>query len=257
MTATGDSPANPSPEAAAARLVDEVVLGCRILASEGQGDLVWGHVSARDPAGRGAWLKAAGWGLEEIDADRVHLLDRDGLVVEGTGRRHAEFPIHLEVLAKRPDIGAVVHSHARAAVAFGALETPLRPLSHEGTLFVPPDVARFRLTGDLILTAALGQAVAEELGERNALLLINHGLVAVGRDVPTAVMTAILLERACGTQLLAMAAGELRRWSADDEAVAKREHCYPEPLIRQAWEYLVRRLEPAASGAATGTAPGS
>jgi L-fuculose-phosphate aldolase len=220
----------------------DVALGCRVLASAGQNDFVWGHVSARDPADRGAWLKAAGWGLEEIDSERVHLVDRAGAVIAGDGRRHAEYPIHLEILAARPDVGAIVHTHPRGAVAFGALETPLRPVSHEANLFVPPDVARFRRTGDLILTGELGRAVAAELAERNALLLVNHGIVAVGADVPTAVMTAILLERACQTQLLAMSAGELRRWSDDDEARAKREHCYPPQLIRQAWDYLVRRL---------------
>jgi L-fuculose-phosphate aldolase len=220
----------------------QVALGCRVLAAEGHNDFVWGHVSARDGADRGAWLKAAGWGLDEIDARRVHLVDPQGVVIEGGGRRHAEYPIHLEVLAARPDVGAVVHTHPRAAVAFGALETPLRPVSHEATLFVPPDVARFRLTGDLILTPELGRAVAAELGQRNAVLLVNHGIVAVGPDVRTAVMTAILLERACQTQLAAMAAGVLRRWSDDDEARAKRTHCYPPELIGQAWEYLVRRL---------------
>jgi L-fuculose-phosphate aldolase len=221
----------------------EVALGCRILGNEDQGDLVWGHVSARDAEGRGAWMKAATLGFEEVGAENVLLVGRDGEVLAGEGRRHAEYPIHTEVLAARPDVGAVVHTHAPHAVAFAALDVPLRPLSHEGTLFVPPDVARFTKTGDLILTAELGGDVAEALGDRNALVLVNHGIVAVGPDVPTAVLTAILLDRACRLQLLAMAAGELQCWSDDEEALAKREHCYPPPLLRQAWDYLARRLE--------------
>ncbi len=229
-------------DATAERLRETVALGCRILGAEEQGDLVWGHVSARDPDGRGVWMKAATLGFEEVAPEHVLLVDRDGAILEGEGRRHAEYPIHTEVMAATPEVAAVVHTHAPAAVAFAALDVPLRPISHEGTLFVPPEVARFTKTGDLILTAELGRDVASAIGERNALLLVNHGIVTVGPDVPTAVMTAVLLDRACRMQLNAMAAGELRRWSDDDEAVAKRAHCYSPELLRQAWDYLGRRL---------------
>jgi ribulose-5-phosphate 4-epimerase/fuculose-1-phosphate aldolase len=219
-----------------------VALGCRILGAEQQGDLVWGHVSARDPDGRGVWMKAATLGFEEVTAEDVLLVDRNGEVLEGGRRRHAEYPIHTELMAAAPLVGAVVHTHAPAAVAFAALDVPLRPISHEGTLFVPPDIARFTKTGDLILTSALGADVAAAMGDRNALLLVNHGIVTAGPDVPTAVMSAVLLDRACRMQLDAMAAGELRRWSDDDEALAKRAHCYGPDLLRQAWDYLARRV---------------
>jgi L-fuculose-phosphate aldolase len=226
----------------AEELRETVALGCRILGAENQGDFVWGHVSARDPDGRGVWMKAATLGFEEVGVENVLLVGRDGEVLEGAGRRHAEYPIHTEVLAAAPEVGAVVHTHAPAAVAFAALDVPLRPMSHEGTLFVPPDVARFTRTGDLILTRELGEAVTAAIGDRNALLLVNHGIVTVGPDVPTAVLTAILLDRACRMQLTAMAAGELRRWSDDEEALSKRAHCYGPELLRQAWDYLGRRV---------------
>jgi ribulose-5-phosphate 4-epimerase/fuculose-1-phosphate aldolase len=48
------------------QLRKNVALGCRILATEDQGDFVWGHVSARDPGGRGIWMKAAGFGFDEL-----------------------------------------------------------------------------------------------------------------------------------------------------------------------------------------------
>ena len=127
---------------AASRKVEElrraVSLGCRVLAREGHGDLVWGHVSARDPEGRGVWIKRAGLGFDEVWPDDVILVSPGGEVVHGEGRRHAEYPIHTEVAAVRGDVGAVAHTHAPHAVAFGALDRPLLPLSHEGTLFVPP-----------------------------------------------------------------------------------------------------------------------
>jgi hypothetical protein len=44
-------------------------------------------------------------------------------------------------------------------------------------------------------------------------------------------------------QLTVMAAGGLATWSSADESLVKREHCYPDPLLQGAWDYLVRRLE--------------
>lgn len=219
-----------------------VSLGSRILGQEDQGDLVWGHVSMRSEEGPGVWMKRATIGFEEVGPDDVMLVDPDGNVLHGEGRRHAEYPIHTEIMAARPDVNSVVHTHSHHAVAFASLEVPLRPISHEGTLFVPPDVPRFTLTGDLILTRELGQAVATTLGDRNAVFLVNHGIVTAGPDVPTAVMIAIIMDRACRTQLTAMAAGIIRSWSNDEEAMAKREHCYPPQLLRQAWDYMARRL---------------
>jgi L-fuculose-phosphate aldolase len=224
-------------------LRSQVALGCRILGLEDQGDFVWGHVSARDPEGRGIWMKAATLGFDEIRPDDVILVGWDGEVLAGDGRRHAEFPIHTEVVRSRADVMSVVHTHAPYSVAFASTEQPLRPLSHEGTLFVPPAIARFTKTGDLILTPELGRDVAAALGERNAIFLVHHGIVTVGPDVPTAVMTAVLLERACRAQLRAAAAGGPRTWSSDEEALAKREHCYPPQLLQQAWDYLTRRAE--------------
>jgi L-fuculose-phosphate aldolase len=221
-------------------LRDQVALGCRILAREDQGDFVWGHVSARDPEGRGVWMKASGWGFEEVGREEVILVSWEGEVLEGDGRRHIEYPIHTELMRSRPDVGCVVHTHAPWSVAFASTEQPLRPVSHEGALFVPPDVPRFTKTGDLIVDAALGEDVAATVGDRNAAFMVNHGIVTCGADITTGVMTAVLLERACRTNIRAIAGGGPVVWSSDEEALAKRDRCWSPQLLRQAWDYLAR-----------------
>jgi L-ribulose-5-phosphate 4-epimerase len=205
-----------------AELRRDVALGCRILAGEGHDDFVWGHVSARDPDGRGAWMKASGVGFEEVRDDDVILVDRSGEVLEGDGGRHIEYPIHTEVLAARPDVGAVAHTHADHSVALAAAGEPLLPVSHAATLFVPPAVPRFTLTADLIQTPELGRAVAQTLGGEHAVFLVNHGIVTTGDDVADAVVRAVILERACSVQLKVRAHGGTPSWSPDDEAMAKR-----------------------------------
>jgi L-fuculose-phosphate aldolase len=222
-------------------LREEVARGCRALHLAGLGDLIWGHLSARDPDGRGTWIKAAGSGFDEVTSEDVVLIDRAGTVLVGDGRCPIEYPIHTEILAARPDVGAVVHAHPAHAVAFMATGAPLRPISHDATLFVPPDVPRFTETGALVRTAELGGRLAATLGPHPAAFMHHHGIVCVGRDVPAAVMAAALLERSCRLQLLAAAGGGVATWSSDDEARAKREMCWPESQLHGGWAYLARR----------------
>lgn len=222
---------------------DLVALASVVLAGAGQSDLVWGHVSVRDPHGGGVWMKAAGWGLDEVTPDRVVLVSPEGEVLAGEGRRHIEYPIHTAVMAAREDVACVVHTHAPAPNAFASLCRPLRPLSHEGTLFVPPDIVRFTRTAGLIRSPEMGDALARDLGGRNAALIPGHGVVTVGAGVAAAVMTAVLLDRACRVQLEAEAAGGPRSWTSDPEALDKRVECWSEDQLRAGWDYLVRQAE--------------
>lgn len=184
--------------------------------------------------------EGAGWSFLEVDASRVQLVSPDGDVLAGTGRRHIEYPIHTEVLAARPDVGAVVHTHSEAANAFAALEVPLEPLSHAGSLFAFPQIPRFTRTGGLIKNRDLGRALAETLGSAPACLMRQHGIVAVGSDAPAAIMTAVLLDQACAVQLRAMAAGPIRCAGSEQETLQKRGEVWSASQLRAGWDFLVR-----------------
>ena len=99
----------------------------------------------------------------------------------------------------------------------------------------------FDRTSDLIASRDLGRAVAACLDGYNALLLRNHGIVTAGRSIEEAVMTAVLLEKACKVQLLAEHAGGAKATTSPDEARAKRERIYGPASLRSAFEYCVRR----------------
>jgi L-fuculose-phosphate aldolase len=68
--------------------------------------------------------------------------------------------------------------------------------------------------------------------------------VTVGPDIETAVVRAVILERACQTQLLVRSHGGYPTWSSEEEAVAKRGNIYPDEHLRQVWRYLERKLPP-------------
>ena len=233
-----------------------VARGGPILGANGHDDYVWGHVSARDPEGRGIWMKAATFGFEEISAAHVILVSFDGEVLEGDQPRHSEWPIHTEVMRSRSDVGAVVHSHPPHAIAVGASGQPLRPLSHAGALFVPPELPRFTKPADLIVTREMGADVAGEIGDQAALMLVNHGIVTAGKDVRDAVIRAVLLEKASYQQVLTYSlGGEPERWSDDEEALAKRRSVWAEHHLVMLWDYLGRRLQGAERPALTNPSP--
>ncbi len=98
----------------------DVVLGGRVLHLAGLSDMVWGHVSARDGDGRGAWIKASGLGFEEVTPEDILLVDWEGSALEGRGRPHNEWPIHTEILRARANVGSVVHAHPPNAIALAA-----------------------------------------------------------------------------------------------------------------------------------------
>lgn len=187
-------------------------------------------------------MKGAGRAFEELAAEDLLLLDLDGAVLSGSRPRHEEWAIHAGVLRARPDVQCVVHLHPLHAVALDATGVPLRPLSHDGARLVPPDLPRFTQTSDLITTPALGASVAAALGVRPALFLRHHGIVTAAADVGTAVLLAIYLERACRTQLLAMATGRPYSWTPDDEATEKRTRVGSAAGYAATWAYLRRRL---------------
>ena len=221
--------------------VQSVVAASAALAVAGLSDLVWGHASLRDPFGRGVWMKASGWGFEEIDEGKVVLVGDHGAVLAGEGRRHLEYPIHTEIMAARPDVGCVVHTHAPAISAFASLDRDLHAISHDAVPFTYPQLPRFTKSGALIATDELGRSLAFALGDAVAILMPNHGAVTVGADAAAAVMYAVLLERACRTELLAAGADGPRRWSDEAETHFKREQVWNRSQLEAGWQYLLRK----------------
>jgi ribulose-5-phosphate 4-epimerase/fuculose-1-phosphate aldolase len=217
----------------------DIVTGCRVLGSADHGDPVWGHVSERDPGGRGVWLKAGARGFDEVAEDDVILIDLKGSPLAGSLSPPFEYPLHTEILRARTDVGSVVHCHPPCAIALAASGRPLHAFSNSAGMFAS-GVPRFERAVGLINTAALGTAVAECLGSSRALFLVGHGIVTVGSSVATAVMNAVLLERACRLQILATAAGGVT--AAMQHPGRRYAHAESDAYLLRSWDYLVRHI---------------
>src|ERR1700686_5456817 len=98
---------------------------CRVLDMEGHGDMTLGHLSVRETAGRGFWMKRNQIGLGEVlGADDFVLVDWDGQQIAGSSGRHSEWPIHSELFRARTDFVLVVRTHPFYASVFSAAIEP-------------------------------------------------------------------------------------------------------------------------------------
>ncbi len=215
----------------------------RVLAHEGQGDYVAGHVSLRLPDAPDHFLmKPAGMGLEEMTAENIITVDIEGNKVAGTFGRHNEVFIHSEVLRARPDCHAVVHTHAIYAVVFSSLGKPLQAVSNDGAFFAS-GLPVFSETTELIITPERGKAVARTLGKHGALILRNHGIVTAAPTMEEAVYLALKLNQACQAQMMAEWAGGAKLVGDPAEAMAKGAYANRPDIHTGIFNYVLRRCK--------------
>jgi L-ribulose-5-phosphate 4-epimerase len=221
----------------------------RVLAVEGHGDYVAGHISVRLPGDPGRFLmKPAGIGIEEMRPDNIITVDIEGNKVDGGMPRHNEVYIHSEVLRARSDVTCVIHSHPMHAVAFSSLGRPLVAVGNSGVYFTDGRLPVFSETTDLIISQERGRAVARCLGGNAALILRNHGIVAAGGSIEEAVWIAIKLERACQLQLLAESAGGPKLLADGEDLSKKRQRGNRTDQHNNTFSYLVRKWRCLCSG---------
>ena len=220
----------------------EAARACRILEMEGHGDMTLGHLSVRDDAGAGFWMKRNRIGLGEVlGPDDFVLVDWDGKQIAGSGGRHSEWPIHSEILCERSDVNVVVHSHPLYASIYSAVTDPLQPYTLDADYFV--EVPRHEADVALLTQKSEGQALARSLGKHWAIFIANHGVTFCGTNIAHTVCVGVFLEKACRAQLIARAAN--MRQSMPKKAVrAKRHQQIMTPVHwEHCWHYFCRKLD--------------
>ena len=226
--------------ATAPELREQVACACRILAAEGYADLTLGHVSARTPDATTVYIKRKGIALDEVTAGDVVEFDLTDGGPPSSPEMHLEAVLHSEVYAARPDVCAVVHGHPPYATAFSATDARFELLTHDSVLFAD-GVGVFEGAPELITEPEQGRSVAEALGERRAVLLRNHGVLVVGKDVPWAVLAAVTLERAVRLQAIATTLGPLRP-IPDDVAREMTADKYRDRFVEEYWQAWLRTI---------------
>jgi ribulose-5-phosphate 4-epimerase/fuculose-1-phosphate aldolase len=204
-------------------LLEDLVAANRILAGLGVVD-GFGHVSVRHPERPDRYLLSRSLAPERVTRDDIMTFDLAGTAQEGDGRApYLERFIHGAVYARRPDVGAVVHSHSPAVVPFTASSVPLRPIYHMGGFLgagapVFEIRERFGTTDMLVRSAAQGDALAEALGGHAVVLMRGHGFCAVGDSIAVAVYRAVYTQSNAAVAQQAIALGGDVTWLDPGEA---------------------------------------
>src|SRR6185437_6474077 len=166
-------------------------------------DLINTHMSMRVPGEPDTFLiNRYGEMFDEITASSLIKMDIDGNVLGEAGGKfnNAGFTIHSGVYKARPDANCVMHTHTRAGAGLSLLDRGLRPISQDA-LQILDDVAyhEYGLPATQEECDALGRTCANG----SCVVLLNHGLLALGPTVHGTMMRMYMLERACEVELIA------------------------------------------------------
>jgi ribulose-5-phosphate 4-epimerase/fuculose-1-phosphate aldolase len=219
----------------------------RLVALYGMSDLTYNHISARIEGTDEFLINSFGLLYEEMTASSLIKVDHEGKVLAKPdlpyGVNPAGFVLHSAVHEARPEVGCVIHTHSVAGMAVSAMKCGLLPLTQTSMRFAK--VAYHDYEG-VVLDLDEQARLVRDLGDCEAMILRNHGLLVVGATIPEAFNALYRLERACQSQLLAMAATDALI-VPPPELVASTARQY-QPGVRRRfglmeWPAMLRKLD--------------
>lgn len=220
-------------------LLHDLVHAFQILAMDGQGSGISGHLTARLPGARTFWSIPYGFGFEEATADALIESDFDLRTVTGTLPCNPTLNIHTEIYEARPEVCCILHTHSEASLALGVIGHNLEPVTQSGALFYE-DIVLFDEFDGIVLDKKEGASIASRLGPNRAILLRNHGSVVVGRSIADATIAATVLEFAARVQLQALSAGTPKLLPAAEARQTKAFLQRPD-VVDLRWQLLMRQ----------------
>ncbi|HKX79042.1 MAG TPA: class II aldolase/adducin family protein [Novosphingobium sp.] len=181
----------------------------RLVAHFGMTDTIYNHISLRVPGYHDRfYINAFGLMYEEITASNLVTVDLEGSIVDdptGLGINPAGFVIHGAIHGARHDVACVLHTHSIAGVGVSAQEHGLLPISQHAALF--HGLLSYHDSEGIAVDSDECARLVEDLGDKPAMILRNHGLLTAGRTVGEALQLMINLDTACRAQIAALAGG--------------------------------------------------
>ena len=180
----------------------------RLVANFGWSDLIFTHITARVPGEEDQFLiNPYGMMFDEITASSLVKIDLDGNKVEESPFpvNPAGFTIHSAIHAVRHDAQCVLHTHSVNGVAVSAQKEGVLPISQQ-SIFVLSNLAYHGYEG-VALNAEEKPRLVADLGDKNFLMLRNHGLLTLGKTVADAFVNMYIFEATCMIQIRAQAGG--------------------------------------------------
>ena len=228
------------------KAIRDLVIANRILAHEGIVD-AYGHVSVRHPLDAARFLLSRSRSPELVEADDIMEFALDGEALQGKGQPpYLERFIHSAIYETRPEVCAVVHSHAESVLPYTISSVPLRAVFHAAavigaTLPVWDIRDRFGDTNLLVANTDHGRDLARCLGDANVALMRGHGFTAVGHSLIDVLRIAVYLPANARIMTDAVKLGGSIKALSDGEIACQSALDPQSAAIQRAWEYWARR----------------
>lgn len=235
-----------SPEEWQARV--DLAAAYRLVDIYGMTDLIYNHITVRIPGTEHLLINLYGLLYKEITASSLARIDVEGNILWKPDTDYtinqAGYVIHGAIHKARPDVGCVAHTHTRAGMAVSAMKCGLLPLTQTSIRF-NGHIGYHDYEGPAINTDER-ERIVNNLGQHNALILRNHGVLTCGPDIPQAFNTLYQLEMSCRGQVDAMAA-RTELTIPPQDVLERTVHLYrPEtrrPYGVLEWPAMIRLLE--------------
>lgn len=143
---------------------------------------------------------------DQRKAEDICVIDLAGELVEGSWKPTSEKALHLVYYRNRPDVNAVIHTHAPKATVFGVIGTdPMPMIINEAAVCLgqPVPIAPYAKPG----TEHLAEVTCEATGNGYAAIMAHHGLISVGPTLERAYIATVAVESTAGTIIAARSMG--------------------------------------------------
>jgi len=168
----------------------------------------WGNISVLDSKTDLVYIKPSGMDYNEINLEDVIVVDKQGKRIEGFRKPSIEMPMHLSIYNTRKDVGAIVHYHPIYSSVLAVTGFSLPGICEDFVQIVGEKVlcAKYALPG----SDELAKNAVTSLGNRNAVFLLNHGTLCVGKDIKEAMKVCYVVEKTAHIYILSKSVGKCR-----------------------------------------------
>jgi len=225
--------------------IGDLVIANRILAKEDVVD-AYGHVSIRHPSKPDHYLLSRSRSPEFVTREDIIEFKLDGTPVGDTRPAYLERYIHGAIYEARPEINAVIHSHAEDVLPFSISKTPMCCVAHVASdmgSHVPVcDIAdKFGdATNLLVINMEQGRDMAKKLGKNSVVLMRGHGFSAAADGLLKLVRMSVYLPRNARILLASMRMGEFKAMS-ENEIKTRNNFRAGSPEMQRGWEFWAKR----------------
>ncbi|OAA25561.1 class II aldolase/adducin family protein [Kosmotoga sp. DU53] len=182
----------------------EILKACKMMVARNFTVGTWGNISKRIDRNT-LIITPSGMNYAILKAEDMVVMDLDGKIIQGNRRPSIEYNLHAYIYKARDDINAVIHTHPIFSTAFAIAKMDIPPVSEELVQIVGEGIkcAKYALPG----TTELAKNAVESLEDKNAVLLVNHGTICVGKSLDHAFKICEVVEKAAQTIIYAKILG--------------------------------------------------